>query len=200
MAAKEIAKKHPKCVKKILTLDAKRYHGRQPSTLSRFPVDRQVPSKRSKPLRPWARDLQIVIGFGPKAAYLAAGRDAMQSLLIAIQDSKENRRWTVPPLEFTVNLEELLEFADEFGPCCPKTDAKQFHAAVDKAEDALEKAHGRDCLRVKALPTGRGIRLRLELDEGVLRVASTMKPHHRRHHAKHDKKKECEKKEKCEKE
>ncbi len=191
MAVEEIAKKHPECVKKIVKLDAKRYMGVNLHVVT-IPITDKCP-KKEQAVEAVGKDLQIVLGFGPKAAYLAAGRDAMRSLLIAIKDSQDSRRWTVPPMEFTVDYDELIEFAEEFGPCCPKEDTAKFKAALDKAEDALEKAQGRDCLRVTALPTGRGVKLRLELDEGVLRVMSTMK-HHRPHSTHKPKKPE----EKCE--
>lgn len=183
MAVEQISKKHPECVEKILQLDANRYRGVN-LHVATIPITDKCPRKEQA-VEAVGENLTIVLGFGPKAVYLAAGRDAMRSLLYAIADSQESRRWTVPPMEFTMDLEEIVEFAEDFGPCCANKDAEKFGAALKKANAALEKAQGRDDVRVVVSPTRQGMKMRMELDEGVLRVMSSMKPHHRAPHKKH---------------
>ena len=188
MAVKEIGKKHPERVEKMLKLDAACYRGVN-LHVATIPITDKCKHKEQA-VKAVGENLQIVLGIGPKAVYLAAGRDAMVSLKQAIQKSQQNRRWTVPPMEFTVDLDELLEVVEEVGP--PKC-----REAADKAGDALEKAYGRDSVHVVALPDGRGVTVRMELDEGVLRAMSTFKPHKRSgdhaKHSKHHKKQDCKK-------
>ncbi|MBN2295233.1 MAG: hypothetical protein JXM70_22575 [Pirellulales bacterium] len=168
MAVNVIRKKHPECIAKTVKLDAGRYRGVN-LHVATIPITDKCPKKKQV-VEAMGENLEIVLGIGPKAVYLATGRDAMVSLKQAIQKSQQNRRWTVPPMEFTLSLEELLEYAEEFGP--PKC-----REAADKADDAMEKAYGRNSIRVVALPSGRSVTLRMELDEGVLRAMSSMKHH-----------------------
>ncbi len=176
MAVAEIDKKRPGCVEKILQLDANRYRGvnLHVATIPITDITDKCPRKEQA-IEAVGENLTIVLGFGPKAVYLAAGRDAMRSLLYAIADSQENRRWTVPPMEFTMDLGEIVEFVEDFGPCCPNKDAEKLGAALKKANAALEKAQGRDEVRVVVSPTRQGMKMRMELDEGVLRVMSSAK-------------------------
>jgi len=183
MAVKEIGKKHPECVAKTLKLDAGRYRGVN-LHVATIPITDKC-KRKDQTVKAVGENLQVVLGIGPKAVYLAAGREAMMSLKKAIQQSQQNRRWTVPPMEFTLNLDELLEVAEELAP--PKC-----RATIDKADDAMDKAYGRDCIHVIALPNARGVTMRLELDEGVLRAMSTMK--HHKWPGRHAKKPDCEKK------
>jgi len=167
LAVGELRKKCPDRVDKIVTLDADQYH-RVNLHVATLPVTEKCP-KQKQAVAAVGEDLQIVVGFGRNAVYLAAGRDAMVSLKQAIARSWMNQRYTVPPMEVTVDLGDVAEYVEDFGP--PKCQAK-----ADKADDILERAYGRDKVRMTVLPIDRGVVFRMELDEGALRLMGEMKP------------------------
>ncbi|HLA84412.1 MAG TPA: hypothetical protein VJL29_06435 [Thermoguttaceae bacterium] len=172
MAVEQLRKEHPDKAE-MITLDAESYHGVNLHAAS-LPIPEECPH-HDETVQAVGEQLQIVLGIGPKAVYVAAGRDAMKSLKEALDRSEEMRESTAAPMEWVVVLGRVVEFAEEFGP--PECRAK-----ADKASDLLDKAEGRDRVRVTAVPQERGLTIRAEFDEGVLRVMNAMKRHHRPRH------------------
>lgn len=116
--------------------------------------------------------LEIVLGFGPKAAYLAAGRNAMKELRTALRKSRKARKKVVPPVVATFDLGALAASATG----CPK---EKVQAKGKRALELLEGTHG-DEVRFTVEAVERGLKLRLELDEGVLKLMAECPKHKRK--------------------
>jgi len=106
-------------------------------------------------------ELQVVVGVGPKSVYLAAGRDPMETLRRAIQQSASQRSGMVPPVRMTVDVGALTRFVADVG------EPPQRERAAAVAE-LLEQGEGQDHLRVVASAIDRGVRFRLEVEKGIL--------------------------------
>ncbi len=119
--------------------------------------------------------LDVVLGFGPKAVYLAAGRDAMKTLRSAIRASGKARGEVVPPMTATLDLGALAASAAD----CP---SDKVQPKGKKALELLEGASG-DQVRFTVEAVERGLKLRLELDEGVLKLMAEC-PKYKHHHKK----------------
>ena len=159
-AVERAREKHPKVVDRIVKLDADNI-GRVNLHLISLPLDK---CRHREVLAEAVGDrLDIVLGFGPRAVYMAAGRDAMRSLKRAVRRSWRMSRRTVKPVEMTVDLGALAESAAG----CP---VERVQARGKKALELLEAAEGRDEIRFTVEAVRRGVKLRLELDEGVYRL------------------------------
>jgi len=112
--------------------------------------------------------LTIVLGFGPKAAYVSAGVDAMQSLKRALRKSAENADKNVPPVVAVFDLGQFAESARH----CP---VEKVQAKGKRIAKQLEKADGDDRARLVVRARPNGLKARLTLQEGVLRAMATAK-------------------------
>jgi len=118
--------------------------------------------------RLFGESLQVVIGFGKEAIYLAAGRDALKRLKEAIQKSSES---VVPPNPFEVSL-SLKPVADFVAAVGRPRDQKQ----AQRVAQVLAKAPGKDHARLVARPVERGVILRFEVEQGILDLIGTAVP------------------------
>ena len=116
--------------------------------------------------------LEIVLGFGPKAAYLAAGRNAMDELQKALRKSRKARDKVVPPMAATLDLGALATSA----AACP---SEKVNPKGKKALELLEGASG-DEVRFTVEAVDRGLKLCLELDEGALKLLAECPKHKRK--------------------
>ncbi len=152
--------KHPDAVERIVKLDADRI-GRVNLHLISLPLDKC--RHREAIAGAVGEKLDIVLGFGPRAVYVAAGRDAVESLKRAIGRSRRRAQRTVPPAEMTLDLGALAASAAG----CPN---EKVQAKGKKALEVLEQVDGRDQIRFTVEAVERGLKLRLEVDEGVYRL------------------------------
>ncbi len=152
--------RHPDAVDRIVTLDADKV-GRANLHLVSLPLDK---CPRGDAISGAVGEkLDVVLGFGPRAVYVAAGRDAMMALKTAIRDSRRAARENVPPVEMTVDLGALATSAAG----CP---VERVQSKGEKALGLLEKVEGGDEIRFTVEAVKRGVKLRLELDEGAIRL------------------------------
>ncbi|MDY0169455.1 MAG: hypothetical protein RBS80_23135 [Thermoguttaceae bacterium] len=152
--------KHPDAVDRIVKLDADKM-GRVNLHLVSLPLDK---CPRGEAISGAVGEkLDVVLGFGPRAVYLAAGRDAMQVLKTAIKDSRAAAKEIVVPVEMTLDLGALATSAAG----CP---SEKVQSKGKKALEVLEKAEGCDQIRFTVEAVERGVKLRLELDEGAFRL------------------------------
>ena len=159
--------KHPEAVDRIVQLDAGRI-GPVNLHLVSLPLEK---CRHSEAIQGAVGErLDIVLGFGPRGVYVAAGRDAMETLRRAIGRSWRMRRRTVPPVAVTLDVGALAASAAG----CP---AERVRAKGEKALEVLEPAEGRDRVRFTVEAAERGLKLRLEHDEGVLRLMADMPKH-----------------------
>jgi len=168
-----VEKRHPEKVKKFVKLDAAQFQGVNFHVVS-LPIPEKCP-KSEKAVAAVGKKFTVILGIGEEAVYLAAGRDAAKTLKRAIKKSQKRANKPVPPMSVSLDLGELAELATY----CPK---EKVSSGGEKALDIFEKAEGADQIQARILPVERGLKLRVELDEGVLRLMAMARHHRHRHH------------------
>jgi len=171
-----VRKKHPKCVGKAVKLGTKKVRDVNFHVAS-FPIPEKCP-RHDDMVEAVGKRFTLVLGIGDEAVYVAAGRDAAKTLKKAIGASKKAGRSPVPPASFTLDLGKLAELATH----CPK---EKVSATAEKVLEIFKAAKGNDQIRGELLPIKRGLKYRLELDEGLLRLMATAHHHHRHYHQHH---------------
>ena len=111
--------------------------------------------------------LDVIVGIGEGSLYLAAGRDASDKLKEAITKSKSEAGNAVPPMRFAVAATPIAKFVAAVG----KDEAKGVATMV---AGMLEQAEGKDRITITSSPVPGGIRVRLELEQGLLAVLGAL--------------------------
>ncbi len=101
--------------------------------------------------------LNVVVGTGKTAAYVAFGKDCTELLKKVIDDSAAAET-SGPPIALTVSLGNILQFASTF----------QTEPIVAAMASALQEADGKDKISITGEAIDRGIRYRVEVGEAVL--------------------------------
>ena len=109
--------------------------------------------------------IEIAIGIGPDAVFVAVGRDNMAAVSKAIDESNANKGKAVPPFELAVSVAQILEVAGGFND--NPREKQLIQTVVDTVKD---QAQGRDHVRVVGKAITNGLRYRIEAEEGVLRA------------------------------
>jgi len=122
---------------------------------------------RDKVVRLIGEKLEAVVGFGERSIYVAAGRDALKTLKRAIEQSVQQSNRTVPPVRLSVALGPLAKFVAEVGE-------EKDRPKAAKAAEVLSKMAGKDHVILVASPMDRGVRVRMELEEGILKLIGAM--------------------------
>ncbi len=131
-------------------------------TLS-FPIEDNV-KNRAALVRLFGQRIDIVVGIGKKHFYLATGRDALATLKQAIAASRTAPAAPLAPLECSVALGPVAEWAAQWAE-----GQDRFHAAL--IASALKESAGKDHVRLTVGPAEGHLRVRVELEEGILRIA-----------------------------
>ena len=135
----------------------------------------------SIPIPPDARDrekivsligekLEVAIGIGPQSAYVAAGREPLKALKQVIEQSAADGSQNVPPVELSLAVGTTAKFI----AAAAKREKIRSLAAMLAA--ALEPAAGRDHLKLTAISIPRGVKYRLEVEEGILKLIGRLTP------------------------
>ncbi|OHB71036.1 MAG: hypothetical protein A2V70_15130 [Planctomycetes bacterium RBG_13_63_9] len=156
---------HPGFVDRVLTPFADECEGVHLHFVS-IPVPPQTPD-RDKVVQLVGENLEIVVGIGRESFYLSMGKDAMKTLKEAIEKSAADGDQATAPMEVTVSLERLAKFVANMGPDRERPKA-------EKAAEILQQADGKDHVRLVASPIERGVKYRLELEKGVLKLIPAM--------------------------
>lgn len=107
---------------------------------------------------------EMIVGVGKKAVYFAMGSDPVAAVKAAIAASAKSPKKAILPFEMTVGLTQALEFAKSVAD----EDKKPL---IENLSDAVSaSATDSDHIRMVGEPIKNGIRMRLELQEGVLRA------------------------------
>ena len=148
----QLAEKEPKF--KGIKFDADK-HGdvRFHTTSIDVPKDQEI----SKVL---GEKLDIAVGIGAKSAYLAVGTDSLKLTKQLIDKSKADASKRVPPFQLNVSLGPIFQFAA----------AMQDSPAVKALSELVAKSKGKDHVSLVVTPETNGIKIRLEGEEGVLRL------------------------------
>jgi hypothetical protein len=108
--------------------------------------------------------MEVAVGIGEKSAYFALGKNAVERTKEIIDASKANPGKQVPPMELTVSLSPILSTAAKIKP----------DPVVTSIAEMLEsEAAGRDHIHMVEQVIENGIKIRIELEEGVLRAIGT---------------------------
>jgi hypothetical protein len=125
-------------------------------------IDVPVPDPQAQQLV--GDTMQIAVGTGGKSAYFAVGRDAVASTKAIIDASKANTGKQVPPFELTASLSKILGTVAKVDP----------NPVVTRVAEMLEsEAEGRDHIKIVEHIVDNGVKVRIELEEGVLRAIGT---------------------------
>jgi hypothetical protein len=161
--AEHVQKHHPNFTG--LKLDAGKYEGVSLSTLA-LPAPQG--HDRSRFVEVFGESLEVVVGFGPKAVYVAAGRDAIKTLKEAIQKSAAPASLATP-FEVSVALKPVADFVAALG-------RPHERKVAAKVAEILGPAGQKDYLSLVAKPIPRGVILRFDAEEGVLRLIGKISP------------------------
>lgn len=124
-----------------------------------------VPAGEEGPRRVFGDNLDIVVGIGPDAVYFGLGRDAMNAVNKAIDASVASRSKEVAPLEASMSLTPIMQLtADE------QKNEKEKEVATAMAEMLKNDAQGRDHVHLVSQVVPNGLQIRLEAEDGVLRL------------------------------
>lgn len=108
--------------------------------------------------------VDIAVGLGANAVYLAVGRDCLQTAKAIIDQSQANPGQEVAPMEMSLSLGPIINMARSVAD----EEQKPQLALLD---DMLQnETNGRDHVRISSTVIPRGQRTRIELEEGVLRA------------------------------
>ena len=107
--------------------------------------------------------LEVALGIGPKSVYIAAGRAPMDLIKTVIDKSNKLAGKAVPPLRIALDAEKLAKLLAVVG----KEDDRPKLAL---AAELLAKSPSQDHVTLVASPIESGVRLRLEMEPGVLKA------------------------------
>ena len=110
--------------------------------------------------------VQVVIGLSEESFYLAAGGEAAAVLKQIIDASKADAGKQIAPMRISAALTPILKFAAE----AADEDAKPM---IAQFASILEQSEGKDHVTVVSKAIENGGQVRLELEEGVLKLIGT---------------------------
>jgi hypothetical protein len=145
-----------------VTLDADEHEG------VRFHVLKvPVPGDETEARQMFGDALDVIVGVGKEAVYLAGGTSASEKLKQAIDKSQAERGKTILPMEMVATTTPIAKFIA--GLADPP--ANQMAQAV---VDVLEQTEGKDHINVTLRSVPRGLKVRVELEEGLLRLLGSI--------------------------
>lgn len=107
---------------------------------------------------------EAVIGIADDKVLFSAGRDAVKTLKKAIDRCKTNTGKEVPPMEIRIAVKPIAKFLAEVG------EDRQVKATAAMVAGILDKSGDKDHIIVTTQPIPQGVRLRLEVEEGLLKA------------------------------
>jgi len=140
----------------MLKLNAESHAGATFHTLT-FPVAAMGEEDAVKVLGPV---LNVVLGFGQRSVYLAVGPDAMTSLKAVIDGSTPGQ--STLPVQAVVSFGQILDFA--------AATVAEGDEDLARILANLEQSPGKDRLTIATQPIVNGVRNRIVIEEGVLRL------------------------------
>jgi len=162
------AQEEEPAVENHVKLNAETYEGVNLHVASvPLPADTPEAEKLSKLIGP---ELDIVLGTAPKAVYLAVGRDAEKLLKKAISESKQKAGSSVIPMEMSLSLGKLLQFAMEMD----EDQAPQERMVLQTLTKMLAKNAGKDHMTIRVTAIPNGSQVRFELEEGILAILGAL--------------------------
>jgi len=159
-----LAKEEDPAVADVVKLDAEKHQGVSFHALT-LPMPPGPDTDKIVPLV--GEQLNAVVGIGEKEVYLSLGRDAAAKLKEAIDKSKAAPGKEVPPMQLSVAVGPIAKFVAQMG----EEDARPIAAMIAAA---LEQAGGKDHVTLVSTPVERGVKVKLEIEEGILKVLGSL--------------------------
>ena len=152
---------HPAFVDKVFTTDAASHKDVRFHRVS-IPIPAGVDDRR-KVVGMIGETVELFVGIGPESAYVAVGKEPLELLKQVIDGSKEVDSQVVPPIETSVALGALAKFVAQVGEGDNRQQAEQ-------VADLLAGSAGADHVNLVLTPIARGVQIRLEIEEGILKA------------------------------
>jgi hypothetical protein len=149
----EAARNEPKAPK--VTFNAAEHSGVRFHTMS-LPIE----AKEQEARQIFGENLDVAVGFGQESVHVAFGPAGIETTRSVLEASKAREAETVPPGQFVVSLAPILRFAA----------AMKDDQVTSMLAAAVEKNNGRDRILIKGEAIERGVRYRLQIEEGVLQI------------------------------
>ncbi len=115
-------------------------------------------------------NLDVVLAIGDKKVFIGAGRDAAKTLKEAIDKSQSQAGKEVPASQVILSGLKIAKFVSAVA------DDEQIKDIATKIADALDKSSGKDHLSIVSQPIDNGCRIRLEVEEGLLKAMGGIGP------------------------
>jgi hypothetical protein len=115
-----------------------------------------------------ARDIlgdkvNIILGTGPKAVYIAFGKNAESLLKQVIDKSAQDGSKAVPPMQLNVSLLPILKFA-------ASVDNSNANKAIVSEMIKVLETSGKDKINLISQPIKNGNNVRIQVEEGILQM------------------------------
>ena len=123
-----------------------------------------VPEDEAQARKMFGEQVDVAVGIGSDAVYVALGNDNLAAVNKAIDDSKANPGKAVPPFEFSLSLGQVIEFA------AANAKEEQRPMLQSIADMLKSDAQGRDHVRASGTLIENGLKYHFEAEEGVLRA------------------------------
>jgi hypothetical protein len=112
--------------------------------------------------------VDLVVGASDDAAYFAAGRGANDRLKQAIDQSKAEAGQSVPPMQVVIAGGKIAKFV------VAVADEPAAQGIAQNVAGVLAQSEGKDRLTIKTSPVTNGVKVRIEMEEGLLRLLGSL--------------------------
>jgi hypothetical protein len=124
-----------------------------------------VPEKEEGPRKLLGEQMEVAVGLGPEAVYVAVGKNNIEAVSKAIDASASEKGKVVPPFELAISITPIMEMA------AAQAEEGDQREIVQKVSDYLKsEAQGRDHIRAIGQIVPNGLTYHFEAEEGVLKA------------------------------
>ncbi|MCH8839382.1 MAG: hypothetical protein IH831_01640 [Planctomycetes bacterium] len=123
-----------------------------------------IPEHEEESRQMFGETIDLAVGIGKQSVYFAFGRNCLEAAISVIDASLAEPQKSVPPMEMTISLKQIMETAAAFADESEKPMLQSIAAMLGN------EAVGRDHVRIVTQTIPNGIRTRIEAEEGVLRA------------------------------
>jgi len=155
----QLASKDSPELAQLVKLDAETHAGIRLHTVA-IPM----PPDQEEAVKLFGPTLNVVLGISETSIYLAGGSDAMATLKQVIDKSQAEAGKQIPPIRIAVAATPIAKFV---AANAPDEGAKMMATML---AGQLEQSVGKDQLTITGKPIPGGASIRLELEEGVLKL------------------------------
>jgi len=164
-ALEAVRRDNPGVVEQLVKTDVQKVGDVSLHTLT-LPVPYEA-ANRDTLVKMIGENIEVVLGIGPTRVFLALGKEPLATLKEAIGRAEAQGSKKVVPAGFSIAAGPVARCVAELG-------AGHGRAQAEAIARALDDASGKDHLRWNVTAVDRGLRCRLEVEDGVLRALAAM--------------------------